>query len=109
MPGQTPTKKRKSNRWGEEYDRRIMYEGEEIVDYPDLVEKIKFKEDIEGMEKSKRIDEKFYEQIVKVKPQVKPWRSTLGDILLCIDKVDKIDYDILKEEKRRIEAEIMNF
>ena len=46
---------------------------------------------------------------MKVKPQVKPWRSTLGDILLCIDKVEKIEYDIVEEEKKRLEAEIMNF
>lgn len=78
-----------------ENDDPIYYEGAEIVDYPDLLQKCTFKTDLEGIEKTKEIDHGFLKALTALSvKEEQMWKSTMGVKLLILDQVDRIDYEI---------------
>lgn len=50
-------------------------------------------------------DKKFAEMVSTIKPNVPYYQESLGDKMLHIQRVDQLDYDIVKEEVERLRAE----
>lgn len=46
-------------------------------------------------------DPKYLEIMNEMKPKQDYFKQSLGDKLLFLDKIDKIDYDILEEERKK--------
>ena len=71
-------------------EENIVYEGDKIIDYVDLFDKIKFDCKIAKVENGEDIDESFLSIIKAWNNRSQMWKSTLKDKIYNFNKIDKL-------------------
>jgi hypothetical protein len=92
----------------EAYLKPLEYEGHEIRTYSDILEFLNLdlmtkenviKANAKTDKGEETFDPTFYKLINRVKPDIEYYKSSYGDKLLYIRRVDKLTYDIKDEEE----------
>ena len=71
-------------------EENIVYEGDKIIDYVDLFDKIKFDWKVAKIENGEDIDESFLSMIKAWNNRNQMWKSTLKDKIYNFNKIDKL-------------------
>ena len=99
----------------EKYSKPIYYQGKIITTYSDILDHLDLdlmnKETVRDAQKEiaeKGIQDNQYQKLVeRVKPNIRFFEQGLGDKLLFLRRVDKLEYDIMEEHKRKAEKKFL--